>query len=222
MAQVNVQEAKTRLSDLLLRSERGEETVIARAGRPRGRTGTGGAGAAPPVWVDAPRDPRQLRRAVKRGRAVRLGVTVSTSYLLDTHIVLWLLGDPERIPETVGTEVAERANLLVAWAASALKIATLVRIGKLDAPTLPAALNRRLSDLGTTLLPISVEHALLADSLRWDHRDPFDRILVAQATLEALVLVTVDSAILAATHSPHAQLVTCAPLNASRAPGRGG
>lgn len=124
-------------------------------------------------------------------------MTLSTSYLLDTYIVLWLLGGPERIPETVRTELADRDNQLVVSAASALEIATLVRIGKLDAPTLPAALSRRLSDLGTTLLPITVEHALLAGSLRWDHRDPFDRILVAQATLEALVLVTVDRAILA-------------------------
>ncbi len=122
---------------------------------------------------------------------------MSTSYLVDTHVVLWLLGDPERVPDSVRAELAERGNLLMVSAASALEISTKVRVGKLDAPTLPTTLSRRLSDLGAALLPITVEHALLAGSLRWDHRDPFDRILVAQASLEALVLVTVDRRILA-------------------------
>ena len=122
---------------------------------------------------------------------------MSTSSLLDTHVVLWLLGDPERVPAPVRAELAERDNLLMVSAASALEISTKVRIGRLDAPMLPATLGRRLSDLGTIPLPVTVEHALLAGSLRWDHRDPFDRILVAQASLETLVLVTVDRRILA-------------------------
>jgi PIN domain nuclease of toxin-antitoxin system len=66
---------------------------------------------------------------------------------------------------------------------------------RLDAPALPTTLARRVADLGATPLPVTVEHGLLAGSLRWDHRDPFDRVLVAQATVEELVLVTVDAAI---------------------------
>lgn len=121
---------------------------------------------------------------------------MSTSYLLDTHVLLWLLGDPERVPVSVREQLADRANDLVVSAASALEIAIKVRIGKLDAPTLPSTLGRRLADLGATPLAISVEHAVQAGSLRWHHRDPFDRLLVAQATSEELVLVTVDAAIL--------------------------
>lgn len=120
---------------------------------------------------------------------------MSESYLLDTHVLLWLLGDPDRVPQTVRDELADRANALFVSAASALEISTKVRVGKLDAPALPTTLSRRIADLGATPLAMTVEHALLAGSMRWEHRDPFDRLLVAQATLEELVLVTVDAAI---------------------------
>ncbi len=122
---------------------------------------------------------------------------MSGSYLLDTHVLLWLLGDPGRVPQGVRDELGDRANELVVSAASALEISTKVRIGKLDAPTLPTTLPRRLTDLGAAELPVTTEHALLAGSLRWEHRDPFDRLLVAQATLEELTLVTVDAAVVA-------------------------
>lgn len=120
---------------------------------------------------------------------------MSTSYLLDTHVLLWLLGDSGRVPEEVRDQLADRTNALLVSAASALEISTKVRIGKLDAAGLPTTLGRRVADLGAETLPVTLEHGLLAGSLRWDHRDPFDRILVAQATLEELVLVTVDTAI---------------------------
>lgn len=122
---------------------------------------------------------------------------MSTTYLLDTHVLLWLLGDPGRVPEEVRDQLADRSNGLLVSAASALEISTKVRIGKLDAPGLPTTLGRRVADLGAETLPVTLEHGLLAGSLRWDHRDPFDRLLVAQATLEELVLVTVDAAITA-------------------------
>jgi PIN domain nuclease of toxin-antitoxin system len=120
---------------------------------------------------------------------------VSTAYLLDTHVLLWLLGDAARVPEKVRDQLGDRTNSLLVSAASALEISTKVRIGRLDAPSLPTTLGRRVADLGAETLPVTLEHGLLAGSLRWDHRDPFDRILVAQATLEELVLVTVDGAI---------------------------
>lgn len=116
-------------------------------------------------------------------------------YLLDTHVLLWLLSAPERVPEDVRGMLADRSNPLLVSTASALEITTKIRIGKLDAPTLPTTLPRRIRDLGATPLTISVDHALLAGSLMWEHRDPFDRILVAQATLEDATLVTVDSAL---------------------------
>jgi PIN domain nuclease of toxin-antitoxin system len=120
---------------------------------------------------------------------------VGVSHLLDTHVLLWLLTVPERVPEQVREMLADRTNPLLVSAASALEITTKVRIGKLDAPTLAATLPRRIADLGMTPLPISVDHALLAGSMKWEHRDPFDRLLVAQATIEDAILVTVDSAL---------------------------
>jgi PIN domain nuclease of toxin-antitoxin system len=116
-------------------------------------------------------------------------------HLLDTHVLLWLLATPERVPEHVRALLADPANPLLVSAASALEIGTKVRIGKLDAPTLPITLPRRIADLGATALPVSVEHALLAGALRWEHRDPFDRILVAQAIVEEATLVSVDGAL---------------------------
>ena len=80
-------------------------------------------------------------------------------------------------------------------AASGLEIATKVRIGKLDAPDLPTTLAGRVERIGARLLPISLEHALVAGSMPWPHRDPFDRLLVAQAMIENATLVTVDAAV---------------------------
>lgn len=118
---------------------------------------------------------------------------MSTSYLLDTHVLLWLLARPDRVPDDVRHRLADPANALLVSAASALEISTKVRIGKLPAPDLPTTLGRRVADLGAETLSVTLEHGLLAGSMRWDHRDPFDRLLVAQATLEELVLVTVDA-----------------------------
>jgi PIN domain nuclease of toxin-antitoxin system len=127
------------------------------------------------------------------------------SYLLDTHVLLWLLSTPERVPEDIRQVLSDRSNLLLVSAASALEISTKIRIGKLDAPTLTATLPRRVADLGATPLPISVDHALLAGSLNWSHRDPFDRLLVAQATVEDAILVTVASAL---TSLPYPRVLT--------------
>lgn len=120
-----------------------------------------------------------------------MGVT----YLLDTHVLLWLLSEPVRLPATVLGQLADASNGLLVSAASGLEIATKVRIGKLEAPDLPATLPARVQQIGASVLPISLAHALLAGSMPWPHRDPFDRLLVAQATMENATLVTVDTAL---------------------------
>ena len=120
---------------------------------------------------------------------------MGVSYLLDTHVLLLLLTTPDRVPGDIRTVLGDRTNSLLVSAASALEITTKIRIGKLDAPSLTATLPRRIGDLGATALAVSVDHALLAGSLRWQHRDPFDRLLVAQATVEDATLVTVDGAL---------------------------
>jgi PIN domain nuclease of toxin-antitoxin system len=120
-----------------------------------------------------------------------MGVT----YLLDTHVLLWLLSEPDRLPATVLDRLADTSNGLLVSPTSGLEIATKVRIGKLEAPDLPATLPDRVQRIGASILPISLAHALLAGSMPWPHRDPFDRLLVAQATIENATLVTVDAAL---------------------------
>lgn len=116
-------------------------------------------------------------------------------FLVDTHVVLWLMADPDRVDKDVRASLAEMSNDLLVSSASGLEIATKIRLGKLEAADLPTTLPRRLERMGATVLPISIEHALLAGSLAWSHRDPFDRLLVAQATIEDATLVTVDRAL---------------------------
>jgi len=120
---------------------------------------------------------------------------VGVTYLLDTHVLLWLLVDPARIPDDVRRFLADRSNTLLVSAISGFEITTKARLGKLDAGELPLSLPARVEQIGATTLPVSLEHAVFAGSMPWPHRDPFDRLLVAQATLDNLTLVTVDSAI---------------------------
>jgi PIN domain nuclease of toxin-antitoxin system len=115
-------------------------------------------------------------------------------FLLDTHVLLWLLADPGRLPDHVRDTLADRSHELVVSAISAFEISTKERLGKLDAGELMITLPARLDKMGATALAVSLPHAMLAGSMTWSHRDPFDRVLVAQATLDDLILVTVDSA----------------------------
>lgn len=121
-------------------------------------------------------------------------------YLLDTHVFLWLLGAPELVPERLRHELAQPDNELLVSAVSALEVATKVRLGKLDsARHLVVTWSSRVQDLHAQDLPVSTEHALLAGSLEWPHRDPFDRLLVAQALMENLTIVSSDKQIAAVT-----------------------
>lgn len=117
-------------------------------------------------------------------------------HLLDTHIVLWLLGEPDAVPPDVLDELADRSHDLLVSAVSALEVSTKVRLGKLDAGRpLVGSWSARVEEIGARQLPLSTEAALLAGSLDWPHRDPFDRMLVAQAIEQNLVLVTADTTI---------------------------
>ncbi|MPV50981.1 PIN domain-containing protein [Pseudactinotalea sp. HY160] len=120
-----------------------------------------------------------------------MGVT----YLLDTHTFVWLLGASRRIPSALRAELADRNTRLLVSAVSAMEVATKVRLGKFDeAEPLLAAWSRRMADIEAEPLDLTTEHALYAGSLRWDHRDPFDRLLAGQAIVENIPLVTRDSA----------------------------
>ncbi len=123
---------------------------------------------------------------------------MGVSYLLDTHVFLWLLGEPARIPRELLRDLGDRRNDLFVSAVCAMEVATKVRLGKLDAArALVGTWPDRVSDIGAVEISIDTSHALLAGSMTWEHRDPFDRLLVAQALTENLVLVTTDHAIVA-------------------------
>lgn len=115
--------------------------------------------------------------------------------LLDTHALLWALGDPARLSKKARDLIADPAHDVFVSAASAWEISTKVRLGKLTGHDhVVGAWSSYLTRLGVQALPISDAHALLAGTLTWEHRDPFDRMLAAQALTEGLTLVTRDQA----------------------------
>ena len=113
--------------------------------------------------------------------------------LLDTHVWLWMWGEPERLRNEARIVVEDPATELNVSAVSALEIATKHAAGRLR---LPASAEEWLIDLrhrrDVTELPITFAHAIRAEALPPHHRDPFDRMLVAQAQIEGLVLLSAD------------------------------
>ena len=117
------------------------------------------------------------------------------TYLLDTHVMLWALTDPTRLGPTTRDFIANRSSRLVVSAVSAWEISTKHRLGKLPrADVLLGAYAKHLDRLGAIRLSVTEDHALLAGRLDWNHRDPFDRMLAAQAMIESLVIITGDPA----------------------------
>jgi PIN domain nuclease of toxin-antitoxin system len=110
--------------------------------------------------------------------------------LLDTHAFLWWLADDSALGPTARDAIADGDNIVFVSAATAWEIAVKRASGKLDAPGDIADWVRRNS---FTALAIEIEHAALSAELPDHHRDPFDRLLVAQASIEKLTLVTADS-----------------------------
>ena len=111
--------------------------------------------------------------------------------LLDTHaLIWWLAGDPS-ISVSAQTAITDPDNEVFVSAASAWEIATKHRIGKLpNAAPLASDIQRALARQGFIELPITISHGQAAGSLPGPHRDPFDRMLIAQAILGDLVLVS--------------------------------
>lgn len=115
--------------------------------------------------------------------------------LLDTHTFLWWVTDDVNLSDAARAAIADETNAVFVSAATAWEIATKHRLGKLDEV---AGVVERFSELiaadGFELLPIDAHHALEAGGYSVAHRDPFDRMLAAQATLEGMILVTRDPA----------------------------
>jgi PIN domain nuclease of toxin-antitoxin system len=117
--------------------------------------------------------------------------------LLDTHVWLWMALEPERLGTVARAAIADRGNALFLSIASAWEIAVKRARGKLELPMDAATyIGSRLSRSQATLLAISLDHVFALSSLPDRHRDPFDRMLVAQALVEGMRLVSADPHIL--------------------------
>ncbi|BAT56108.1 PilT domain-containing protein [Nostoc sp. NIES-3756] len=114
--------------------------------------------------------------------------------LLDTQCWLWWFAQPERLSEEAITHIADETNELWFSVASIWEIGIKVAIAKLPLPEPPDSyISSRMRQLGMRSLEITATHALRAASLPLHHRDPFDRMLIAQAQLEDITLVSADA-----------------------------
>ena len=111
---------------------------------------------------------------------------------LDTHVLLWWLADDARLSHTSRAAISDGTNLVFVSAAAAWEIVIKSALGKLDIPSnLEAALTANRFEP----LPITIPHSLAVANLPHHHNDPFDRLLIAQAEVEGLTLVTGDEQI---------------------------
>jgi PIN domain nuclease of toxin-antitoxin system len=113
--------------------------------------------------------------------------------LLDTHAFLWAAADPDQLRPNARAAIEDSANEVLISAGAAWEISIKVALGKLTIPADPAVwFPARVRSLGFQALDISAAHALAVGGLPDVHRDPFDRIMIAQAQIEGLTFVTRD------------------------------
>jgi len=110
--------------------------------------------------------------------------------LVDTHALLWWLADDPQLSSAARDAIADPANEPLVSAASVWEIAIKCSLGKLRAPD---ELPQRISEEGFAWLPISAQHAWQVRDLPTHHADPFDRLLVVQALIERLPIITTDA-----------------------------
>jgi PIN domain nuclease of toxin-antitoxin system len=113
--------------------------------------------------------------------------------LVDTQCWLWMTSQPQRFSEPVRDQIARTSTELLLSAASAWEIAIKHALGKLRLPERPVEyVTSRLRETRTRPLAISWEHAIHVSDLPAHHRDPFDRLLIAQAQIEKVTILTAD------------------------------
>ena len=133
---------------------------------------------------------------MKRSRISSILVRKYVRLLLDTHVFLWAMGEPEQLPKRMRREIESSANEVYVSAVVGWEIAMKHAIGKLPLPMHPSAyVLSRLKRSGFLELPITLSHALAVSDLPAYHADPFDRLLIAQAQIEGMALASVDTQI---------------------------
>ena len=113
--------------------------------------------------------------------------------LLDTQLLLWAAGQPERLSKTARKLLDDPRNELIFSAASLWEVAIKNSLGREDFRVEPRLLRRGLLDNGYTELPITSQHAVGIDGLPPLHKDPFDRLILSQALSEGITLLTADT-----------------------------
>ncbi len=115
--------------------------------------------------------------------------------LLDTHALIWFLAGDARLSDRARADIEAADNTALVSAVSAMEVLTKHRLGKLpEAEDLARDFEAALTQNGFDPLPISIRHAQLAGALRMAHKDPFDRLLIAQSLVEGLALVSNETA----------------------------
>jgi PIN domain nuclease of toxin-antitoxin system len=114
--------------------------------------------------------------------------------LVDTHILLWMLNEPERLPAAQKALLEDSDHTLIISAVTLCEISIKYGLGKLKLPATPDLFfPPHLDQPGMQVLPVLAAHALRLYELPLHHRDPFDRILIAQAIVEKLPIMTADA-----------------------------
>ena len=115
-------------------------------------------------------------------------------YLLDTHAFLWAAGEPDKLSSQVKALLLDRNNQLLLSLASVWEIQIKIQAGKLKLPSpLPRIIQTQQQINQLELLPIDLSHILALGNLPDHHRDPFDRMMIAQAQVEDIILISRDS-----------------------------
>jgi PIN domain nuclease of toxin-antitoxin system len=116
-------------------------------------------------------------------------------FLLDTHLLVWVPVSGPRLSRSARAILNDPENSFLFSAVSLWEIAIKRSIGKLDPGINPGIIRRELIEMGYDELPVLGLHAIAVEGLPWIHKDPFDRLLIAQAAVEGITLLTPDSTI---------------------------
>lgn len=122
--------------------------------------------------------------------------------LLDTHVLLWTLDAPERLPQGIAAQIESPETTVYFSAASIWEIAIKTALGKIDFRYSPEDIAQAAKSTGFVELPVSAAHGAKVANLPLHHRDPFDRLLIAQVLLLPAQLLTADSILV-----PYSELV---------------